>query len=97
MEISRVKYSVLLVGTLFLCVGHHFALLPCLATDHIVGANRGWQPPANAGAEAHLNYTNWAAAQKFYLDDEICKCSATQTHQFFTHMLESAPIFSTGI
>lgn len=71
MEISRVQYSVLLVGTLFLCVGHHFALLPCLATDHIVGANRGWQPPANAGAEVHLNYTNWAAAQKFYLDDEI--------------------------
>ncbi|KAI5076599.1 hypothetical protein GOP47_0008664 [Adiantum capillus-veneris] len=28
-------------------------------------------PPANAGPEVHLNYTVWAASQKFYLEDEV--------------------------
>eukprot|EP00250_Pteridium_aquilinum_P003137 c1346_g1_i1 orf=257-841(-) len=69
MEISRGTHSVLFAGVLLFCVGH--LLLPCLATDHIVGANRGWQPPANAGPDAHLNYTVWAASQKFFVEDEI--------------------------
>ncbi|XAR50462.1 hypothetical protein NMG60_11004798 [Bertholletia excelsa] len=33
------------------------------ATDHIVGANRGWNPG--------INYTLWANNQTFYVDDLI--------------------------
>ncbi|MCO5571941.1 hypothetical protein L7F22_025692 [Adiantum nelumboides] len=71
MEICGVRRSAPSLGALLFCAVLHLALLPCLATDHIVGANRGWQPPANAGPEVHLNYTVWAAAQKFYLGDEV--------------------------
>ncbi|KAH7284650.1 hypothetical protein KP509_34G064400 [Ceratopteris richardii] len=41
------------------------------ATDHIVGANRGWQLPADAGPDAHLNYTIWASQHIFLLNDEL--------------------------
>lgn len=35
-----------------------------LATDHIVGANRGWNPG--------MNYTLWANNHTFYVGDLIC-------------------------
>ncbi|KAE7997223.1 hypothetical protein FH972_001874 [Carpinus fangiana] len=38
-------------------------LSPILATDHIVGANRGWNPG--------MNYTLWANNQTFYVGDLI--------------------------
>ncbi|VVA38433.1 PREDICTED: lamin [Prunus dulcis] len=38
-------------------------LTPILATDHIVGANRGWNPG--------INYTLWANNQTFYVGDLI--------------------------
>lgn len=37
------------------------------ATDHIVGANRGWNPG--------INYTLWANNHTFYVGDFICKLS----------------------
>ncbi|KAH7300490.1 hypothetical protein KP509_24G065200 [Ceratopteris richardii] len=40
-----------------------------LSDDHIVGANHGWQVPAQSGV--NLNYSNWAANQTFYLGDFI--------------------------
>lgn len=39
--------------------------LPVSATDHIVGANRGWNPG--------INYTLWANNHTFYVGDFICK------------------------
>ena len=35
------------------------------ATDHIVGANRGWNP--------NINYTLWSGNQTFIVGDLICK------------------------
>lgn len=37
---------------------------PATATDHIVGANHGWNPG--------INYTLWANNQTFYVGDLIC-------------------------
>lgn len=37
------------------------------ATDHIVGANKGWNPG--------VNYTLWANNQTFYVGDFICTLS----------------------
>jgi len=42
-------------------------LSPLLATDHIVGANRGWNPG--------INYTLWANNHTFYVGDLICNSS----------------------
>ncbi|KAL5574449.1 hypothetical protein UlMin_017835 [Ulmus minor] len=36
---------------------------PCFATDHIVGANKGWNPG--------INYTLWANNHTFYVGDLI--------------------------
>lgn len=36
-----------------------------IATDHIVGANKGWNPG--------MNYTLWANNHTFYVGDLICK------------------------
>lgn len=41
-----------------------FATHLATATDHIVGANRGWNPG--------FNYTLWANNQTFYVNDFIC-------------------------
>nr|DAD33505.1 TPA_asm: hypothetical protein HUJ06_012356 [Nelumbo nucifera] len=46
-------------------------LLVCVATfvsgtDHIIGANHGWNPG--------INYTLWANNHTFYVGDLICKC-----------------------
>ncbi|GAU25576.1 hypothetical protein TSUD_260100 [Trifolium subterraneum] len=40
-----------------------FTTLPVSATDHIVGANRGWNPG--------INYTLWANNHTFYVGDYI--------------------------
>jgi hypothetical protein len=37
----------------------------CAATDHIVGANHGWNP--------NINYSLWSGNQTFYVGDLICK------------------------
>ncbi|KAM0862479.1 hypothetical protein ACQ4PT_045244 [Festuca glaucescens] len=37
----------------------------CGATDHIVGANRGWNP--------NINYTLWSGNHTFVVGDLICK------------------------
>lgn len=37
------------------------------ATDHIVGANHGWNP--------NINYSLWSGNQTFYVNDLICKLS----------------------
>ncbi|MCO5556482.1 hypothetical protein L7F22_010031 [Adiantum nelumboides] len=52
-------------------------------TDHIVGANRGWQVPADAGADAHLNYTVWASTKTFYLNDELTFNYVKNVHSVF--------------
>lgn len=53
---------------LFLGVaGAAFFTHPITATDHIVGANKGWNPG--------INYTSWANNQTFYVGDYICKFS----------------------
>lgn len=42
-----------------------FALGPSAGTDHIVGANHGWNP--------NINYSLWSGNQTFYVGDLICK------------------------
>ncbi|KAK9690434.1 hypothetical protein RND81_09G127500 [Saponaria officinalis] len=49
-------YFVVVVGTAFL-------VSPTTATDHIVGANKGWNPG--------INYTSWANNQTFFVGDYI--------------------------
>ena len=44
------------------------------ATDHIVGANRGWNPG--------MNYTLWANNHTFYVNDLICNLLKTLLIQF---------------
>ncbi|KAI5070211.1 hypothetical protein GOP47_0014554 [Adiantum capillus-veneris] len=51
--------------------------------DHIVGANRGWQVPADAGPDAHLNYTVWASKETFLLDDELTFNYQRNVHSVF--------------
>jgi hypothetical protein len=53
--------SLLLLSFFFLFT----TLLPVSATDHIVGANRGWNPG--------INYTLWANNHTFYVGDYICE------------------------
>lgn len=63
-----------------------FAFLPSpfvVATDHIVGANHGWQVPADAGASANLNYTNWAASHTFVVGDFLTFRYQTNIHSVF--------------
>lgn len=55
-----------LIVSLFL-ISAAATLSPILATDHIVGANRGWNP--------NINYTLWANNQTFYVGDLICNSS----------------------
>jgi len=45
-----------------------FAVDPSAATDHIVGANHGWNP--------NINYSLWSGNQTFYVGDLICKSFA---------------------
>lgn len=53
--------------TLILSIVVVVILLPhdVSATDHIVGANKGWNPG--------LNYTSWVKNHTFYVGDFICK------------------------
>ncbi|XP_037443134.1 mavicyanin-like [Triticum dicoccoides] len=45
------------------------------ATDHIVGANRGWNP--------NINYSGWSANQTFYAGDLISFRYQKGTHNVF--------------
>ncbi|KAM3259763.1 hypothetical protein ACQJBY_051191 [Aegilops geniculata] len=45
------------------------------ATDHIVGANRGWNP--------NINYSSWSANQTFYVGDLISFRYQKGTHNVF--------------
>ncbi|KAK6915136.1 Phytocyanin domain [Dillenia turbinata] len=47
---------------------------PVTGTDHIVGANHGWNPG--------INYTLWANNQTFYVGDLICMYQKTQYNVF---------------
>ncbi|KAK9922952.1 hypothetical protein M0R45_031389 [Rubus argutus] len=59
---SMSKNSTHLILSLLFISG--FAVItPILATDHIVGANRGWNPG--------INYTLWANNHTFYVGDFI--------------------------
>ncbi|KAH0982895.1 hypothetical protein GBA52_010072 [Prunus armeniaca] len=62
-------------------------LTPILATDHIVGANRGWNPG--------INYTLWANNQTFYVGDLICKLSLSLSLSLSLYILLSLDSFST--
>lgn len=48
-----------------------FAVDLSAATDHIVGANHGWNP--------NINYSLWSGNQTFYVGDLICKSFETRT------------------
>jgi len=48
-----------------------FALGPSAGTDHIVGANHGWNP--------NINYSLWSGNQTFYVGDLICKPPQTSS------------------
>ncbi|XP_021731758.1 lamin-like protein [Chenopodium quinoa] len=52
-----------LIHFLLVVVGTAFLIYPATATDHIVGANKGWNPG--------INYTDWANNQTFYVGDYI--------------------------
>jgi hypothetical protein len=47
------------------------------ATDHIVGANHGWNP--------NINYTLWSGNQTFFVGDLICKPPVPPVHFCFLH------------
>ncbi|KAJ6703046.1 BLUE COPPER PROTEIN [Salix viminalis] len=48
---------------IFLCLSILFSATATTATDHIVGANKGWNPG--------MNYTLWANNNTFYVGDLI--------------------------
>ncbi|KNA05280.1 hypothetical protein SOVF_191880 [Spinacia oleracea] len=59
--LSNLSHS--LIYFLFVVVGAAFLVSPATATDHIVGANKGWNPG--------MNYTDWANNQTFFVGDFI--------------------------
>ncbi|XP_066396358.1 early nodulin-like protein 19 [Miscanthus floridulus] len=52
-----------------------FALGPSAGTDHIVGANHGWNP--------NINYSLWSGNQTFYVGDLISFRYQKGTHNVF--------------
>ncbi|KAF8759285.1 hypothetical protein HU200_010322 [Digitaria exilis] len=52
-----------------------FAVDPSAATDHIVGANHGWNP--------NINYSLWSGNQTFYVGDLISFRYQKGTHNVF--------------
>ncbi|KAL6844943.1 hypothetical protein ACP4OV_025602 [Aristida adscensionis] len=52
-----------------------FAADLCAATDHIVGANHGWNP--------NINYSLWSGNQTFYVGDLISFRYQKGTHNVF--------------
>ncbi|CAN6205073.1 unnamed protein product [Urochloa humidicola] len=52
-----------------------FAVDPSAATDHIVGANHGWNP--------NINYSLWSGNQTFYFGDLISFRYQKGTHNVF--------------
>ncbi|XP_071733418.1 early nodulin-like protein 17 [Rutidosis leptorrhynchoides] len=59
MSTSRLNYLIIIIYLLLIAA----ATTTVLATDHIVGANRGWNPG--------VNYTLWANNHTFYVGDFI--------------------------
>lgn len=55
-----------------------FAADRCAATDHIVGANHGWNP--------NINYSLWSGNQTFYVGDLICKHFLSCLSRFFSFL-----------
>ncbi|RLM87147.1 lamin-like protein [Panicum miliaceum] len=53
------------------------------ATDHIVGANHGWNP--------NINYSLWSSNQTFYVGDLICKSSSLAEQNVDPLRLHSRP------
>ncbi|KAK0598832.1 hypothetical protein LWI29_038401 [Acer saccharum] len=54
------------------------SITPIAATDHIVGANKGWNPG--------INYTDWANNQTFYVEDLISfRYAKTQYNVFMVN------------
>eukprot|EP00249_Psilotum_nudum_P003299 c16692_g1_i1 orf=716-1306(+) len=70
-------------GLVVLFLGLLAALDFGVATDHIVGKNRGWQVPAAAGPTVNLNYTDWAGNETFYLGDTITFHYQENQHSVF--------------
>ncbi|CAN6218699.1 unnamed protein product [Urochloa humidicola] len=60
---------------LLLAVLAGFAVEPSAATDHIVGANHGWNP--------NINYSLWSGNQTFYVGDLISFRYQKGTHNVF--------------
>ena len=54
-------------SSIFALIFFSIAPTTTTATDHIVGANKGWNPS--------INYTLWANNQTFYVNDLICNLS----------------------
>lgn len=84
---SKLKVGVALINYMAL---HVFFLVVTAAvattvsaTDHIVGANKGW----NAG----INYTLWSNNQTFYVGDFICTtfCSYYLSFKIFAEIVNS--------
>lgn len=60
-----------------------FAVHLSAATDHIVGANHGWNP--------NINYSLWSGNQTFYVGDLICKSSSLAEQNVDPLRLHSRP------
>ncbi|KAM0034791.1 putative Phytocyanin domain, cupredoxin [Helianthus debilis subsp. tardiflorus] len=50
------------------------------ATDHIVGANRGWNPG--------INYTLWANNHTFYVGDFICMYNVSSLYTLTSSLVK---------
>ena len=66
-----------------------FAVGPAAATDHIVGANHGWNP--------NINYSLWSGNQTFYVGDLICNCPPPPKHQISSSPPPPCRIRSTSL
>lgn len=75
---ARMKSLVFIVFFFFFLVA---ALTTVSATDHIVGANKGWNPG--------INYTIWANNQTFFVGDLICTDSYITLIPFFFFFLKN--------
>ncbi|KAL9238570.1 hypothetical protein vseg_012971 [Gypsophila vaccaria] len=65
----------MLIVSLFVVVGTAFLVSPTTGTDHIVGANKGWNPG--------INYTTWANNQTFFVGDYISFRYKKMEHNVF--------------
>lgn len=77
--LSNLSHS--LIYFLLVVVGAAFLVSPATATDHIVGANKGWNPG--------MNYTDWANNQTFFVGDFICKSPSCYAYIYYIPSLRS--------